>query len=130
MSENLDLSVELPATPQQVYEAWLDSAAHGQFTGSPAQIDPRVGGKYTAWDGYITGETTTLEPYRRILQTWRSSEFPEGAEDSLLEVLLAEIPGGTKLTLRHTNIPDGQSGMYEEGWRDYYFKPMLAYFQS
>ena len=37
------------------------------MTGSPAKVEPRVGGKFTAWDGYITGKDTraeTLYPYR------------------------------------------------------------------
>ena len=36
----------------------------------------------------------------------------------------------TRLTLRHTHIPDGQAQQYEEGWRDYYFQPMLEYFST
>lgn len=128
MSEQLELSIVLPAEPQQIYAAWLDSEAHTAFTGSPARIDPNVGGAFTAWDGYIEGRTLALEPFRRILQAWRTSEFPEGAPDSMLEVLLEAVPGGTRLTLRHTEIPDGQAAQYEEGWRDFYFAPMGEYF--
>ena len=109
MSEQLDLSVNLPASPQRVYDAWLDSQDHGAFTGGVAVIDARVGGRFTAWDGYISGETLALEPYRRILQSWRTPEFPADAPDSQLEILLEAVEEGTKLTLRHTQIPDGKA---------------------
>jgi uncharacterized protein YndB with AHSA1/START domain len=94
MSEALKLSIELPASPEAVYHAWLDSDKHAAFTGSPAHIDPVVGGKYEAWDGYISGVTRELQPPHRIVQTWRTTEFPKNAPDSLLEVLLEPIGKG------------------------------------
>ena len=130
MSEQSELTVVLPASPERVYTAWLDSAGHGGFTGSPAVIDPRVGGRFTAWDGYITGETLELEPFHRIVQSWRTDEFPADAPDSRLEILLESQGEGTLLTLRHTQIPNGQAEQYEQGWRDYYFTPMLEFFSA
>lgn len=50
------------------------------------------------------------------------------AEDSQVEVLLEESGGKTKVTLTHTNIPAGQAQGYEQGWHDFYFKPMKEYF--
>lgn len=70
-----------------------------------------------------------LEPGRRIVQSWRTSDFEATDPDSQIEVLLEEVPDGTKITLRHTGIPDGQSG-YEQGWRDNYFDPMREYFSD
>ena len=130
MSEELNLSIIFPADPQRVYEAWLDSSAHADFTGSPAQIDPRVGGEYQAWDGYIQGKTLILEPFRHIRQTWRTSEFPEGAPDSVLDLSIEVEGKGSKLTLIHTDIPEGQSEQYRTGWEDYYFEPMKVYFEQ
>ena len=98
------------------------------MTGSQAEVQAGTGGAFTAWDGYISGKTLELEPHRRIVQTWRTSEFPEGSADSHVEILLEETAEGTKLTLVHTNIPDGQADGYKEGWDDFYFTPMRAYF--
>lgn len=130
MSESLKLSVTLPAKPEAVYQAWLSSREHGAFTGSPAEIDPAPGGAYTAWDGYILGKTLETTPYKRIVQSWRTNEFPEDSPDSRLEVLLEPVGDGTQLTLVHTGIPDGQSQMYREGWEDFYFTPMQEYFSD
>ena len=128
MPENMTLSTIVPASPEKVYRAWLDSAGHAAVTGSPASIDGQVGGKFTAWDGYIEGTTLELNPFSRIVQSWRTSEFPAGSPDSRLEVLLEEAGGGTRLTLVHSNIPDGQAEEYRQGWEDFYFSPMVAYF--
>jgi uncharacterized protein YndB with AHSA1/START domain len=130
MLESFEISTILPTDPQRVYEAWLDGRKHGQFTGGAAEVDPRVGGRFTAWDGYIQGRTLELEPFRRIVQAWRSSEFPEGSADSRLEVMLEKARGGTRITIRHSAIPEGQGKEYEKGWKEHYFRPMKRYFVS
>lgn len=128
--ESLELSVTLPGTPDRIYDAWLDSHHHAAFTGGAAKIDPVVGGGHTAWDGYITGTNVVLERGRRIVQTWRTSEFPEDAADSSLELLLESSGGGTRMVLKHTSIPEGQGEQYGEGWKEYYLDPMLEYFTN
>lgn len=130
MLETIQLSAILPASPEQIYRDWLSSTGHTAFTGSPAEVDPAVGGRFTAWDGYIAGTNIELEPYRRILQAWRTSEFPTGSPDSRLEVLLEAVEGGTRLTINHSHIPEGQGAMYAQGWQDFYFSPMRAYYLS
>jgi uncharacterized protein YndB with AHSA1/START domain len=104
--ESFTISTILPATPQHIYEAWLSSEGHSQMTGSQAEVEGTSGGAFKAWDGYIWGKTLEIEPHRRIVQAWRTSEFPEGSADSRLEILFEETANGRKTTLIHTNIPD------------------------
>ena len=129
--ESIEVAAEFKVSPKRLYEAWLDGKQHSAFTGgAQASVEARVGGEHTAWDGYIWGKIVTLEPHRRIVQTWRTSEFPEGSEDSQLEVLLEPTPGGTRLRLVHTRIPDGQGDRYRDGWDENYFRPMRSYFET
>jgi activator of HSP90 ATPase len=129
MLESLVVEDVIPGTPKQIYDAWLDSKGHAALTGGgSASVDPRPGGRFTAWDGYILGTTLELHPDRRIVQAWRTTEFPEGSPDSRLEVLLEPAEGGTRVTFRHSGIPEGQGPEYAQGWLDYYFEPMKRYF--
>jgi len=72
---------------------------HTNFTGSSAKINPKVGGKFTAWDGYITGKTIELDLNKRILQNWRTTDFPEETPDSKVELIFVNVDKGTKLIL-------------------------------
>ena len=89
-----------------------------------------MGGAFTVGDGYIQGKTVELAPFGKIVQTWRTTDFAPEDGDSRLEVVLEEVEGGTRITLSHSNIPDGQGTGYEEGWKEYYFKPMSEYFKT
>jgi uncharacterized protein YndB with AHSA1/START domain len=128
MPDAFRLSIIVSALPERVYSAWLDSGAHTAFTGGEAKIDPAIGGKFTAWDGYILGRTVELLQGRRIVQTWRTKEFPSGSPDSRVEIQLEFAEGGTRLTILHSNIPEGQGERYRKGWNDHYFQPMREYF--
>ncbi len=128
MKQDFTMNVTLDASPQEIYEAWLSSDGHSAMTGSPAKVQAERGGDFTAWDGYIFGKSLELEPYRRFVQSWRTTEFPEDAPDSRIEITLEAVKNGTKLTLVHSGLPEGSVDSYHTGWEDYYFKPMKEYF--
>ena len=117
------------ALSKDIYEAWLSSEGHTKMTGGKANTSKEVGFEYTAWDGYITGRNLTLEENKRIVQSWRSSDFEETEEDSQIEVLLEQNNGITELTLNHTNVPKN-GDQYKKGWEEHYFQPMKAFFEK
>ena len=128
MVESLKLTITVPAKPKEVYKAWMSSAEHTEFTGEQAKIDPKVGGKFTAFGDYISGENLELKPGKLIAQSWRTTEYPDGHEDSRLEILFEEVKGGTKVTLVQTNIPRSQGTKYKSGWKEFYLQPLKRYF--
>jgi uncharacterized protein YndB with AHSA1/START domain len=130
MGDRIHLSIELPVRPEAIYAAWLDAEKHSAFTGAQATGEGVVGGQFTAWDGYIAGTMVELEPGRRIVQRWRTTEFPEGSPDSLLEITFEPIRGGTRVMLSHSELPEGSGPVYEKGWLDFYFTPMREYFRA
>jgi uncharacterized protein YndB with AHSA1/START domain len=129
MSVSFEVSGEIPASPAEVYSAWLSSDEHSKMTGSSASASASVGESFEAWDGYIRGRNLELEPPERILQLWRTSEFEDSDKDSLLEILFESEGSGTRITVRHSDLPD--HGMqYQQGWIDSYFVPMKRYFEG
>jgi uncharacterized protein YndB with AHSA1/START domain len=129
MPDSFSISRVLPATPEQVYEAWLDGDQHSEMTGGGAIASATVGAAFTAWGGYIEGSNVELVEYTRIVQYWRTLEFPDDAPDSLLEITLEPSNGGTLITIAHGEIPDGQGDSYKTGWVDNYFDPMDEHFR-
>ena len=126
--ESFSVSEVIPATPDLIYSAWLDTTAHSAFTGDEASVEPFVGGRHSSFGGYAEGTTLELSPGRRIVQTWRSKDFPDGTPDSRLEVTLEETLGGTMVTIQHTEIPSGQGERYREGWVKFYLQALKQYF--
>jgi len=116
-------SVTFRASPHDIYEALMDSKKHAQFTGGEAKISRKVGGKFTAFDGYSEGVNVELVPDIKIVQTWRATDWPEG-HYSQITFSLKEVDGGTRLTFTQTGVPQEQYEDISQGWRDYYWAPM------
>jgi uncharacterized protein YndB with AHSA1/START domain len=124
------LTTTIPASARAIYEAWLDSIAHSEMTGSAAEMSDEIGAEVSAWDGYISGRNVELVPGERIVQSWRTTKFDDDHDDSVITVLLEDAEDGTLLTLIHSNVPDDHRSYEEGGWQSNYFEPMQAYFAA
>lgn len=123
----IDLTASFSVPPERLWAAWVDGAGHAAMTGAGATSDPRVGGAFTAWDGYITGTWLELAPGRSLVMAWRTSQFPADAPSARVEVELRAEAGGTALRLRQSSTPADQVDAYTQGWEEHYFRPMRAH---
>jgi uncharacterized protein YndB with AHSA1/START domain len=126
MADHITVSRSFAASPERVFEAWLSPGEHTKMTGSFAQLE--ADGAFLAWDGYITSRTLEQQPPARIVQAWRTTEFPAGTPDSRVTVTFTPEAAGTRVTIDHDDIPEGQGAVWERGWNDFYFDPMERYF--
>ena len=123
------VSTLIRAPAKKIYDAWLNSEGHARMTGGSARITDKAGEEFEAWDGYIRGKNLILEPSRRIVQSWRTTEFSDDEEDSKIEVTFKKAEGGTEVAIRHTHLPP-HGKQYKQGWIDNYFDPMKEYFKG
>jgi len=129
MSTRLRQTAVFKVAPHEVYEALLDQEKHAQFTDSKVKINRRVGGDFSIFGGEIHGVTLELVPDRKIVQSWRYSDWPIG-NYSVVTFELKEIEGGTRLVFTQTDIPEYRFEDIKEGWKEYYWKALKAYFKK
>ena|ERR1043165_2040724 len=118
------------APAKAIYEALMDSKKHSKITGAPAKISAKEGGKFTAFGGMLEGTTLELKPNKKIVQSWRSSEWPQGHYSRLTFSLASAGKGKTKLSLSQSNIPDNDFEGVKQGWIEYYYNPMAKAFEK
>lgn len=118
------------ARPEDVYEAYMDPQKHAEFTGAAASIETAVGGRFMAWEGYITGKILELEKGRRVVQEWATTEWPDGYGPSKVELEFRPVKDGTEISLVQTGVPEEDAVAYDEGWFEFYWDPMKAYFKK
>jgi uncharacterized protein YndB with AHSA1/START domain len=120
-------TVFFKASPEDVYDALLDPKKHAEFTGSPATTSHDEGASFTAWGDYITGKNLELVKGKKIVQEWKTSEWPDGYPVSRLELILTAKNGGTQLEMIHSNVPAEQVSEYSGGWKSAYWEPLKEY---
>lgn len=119
--------VFIPASPNEVYDALMDQKKHFEFTGAKARIENKKGGKFSVWDGYATGENLILEPGKQIVQSWRASDWPVG-KISKVTYHLSPKNNGCEIEFEHIDVPRDFEEDIKNGWEEYYWEPLKAYF--
>jgi uncharacterized protein YndB with AHSA1/START domain len=129
MPDFFQLEMVVAAEPQRVFSTWMDSREHAAFTGGgEAVVEAWAGGRFIAWDGYIHGILLGVDEGRRIVQTWRTAEFGPESRDSRVVVEFEPARGGTRVVVRHSDLPPSHLKRYEKGWMEHYLKPLARYF--
>lgn len=118
------------ATPEEVYEVFMDAKKHSEFTGSKATCNPKVGGKFTAWDDYISGKNLELEQGKKIVQEWITTDWPKDYPPSKLELTFKKVQSGTEITMVHKDVPTEQADDLAEGWTEFYWNSLKEYFKK
>ena len=120
----------IPASPAEVYDAFIDGKKHTAFTGTKATCDPKVGGKISAWDGYISGKNLKLVQGKRIVQEWITTDWIEGYPPSTLDLSFAAKGKGTELTMIHSEVPASLASGFADGWKEHYWNLLKQYFRE
>lgn len=128
-AKNLHQIVRFRASPKEVYETLVDPRQHARFTGMPAKLERRPGGKFSHYGDSLTGFVLELVPSRRIVLAWRESTWPEG-HHSIAWFELEKERGGTHLTFEQFGVPTSRAKDIGEGWKEYYWTPMRAFLEG
>ena len=125
MPKTIRQSVTFKASPHAVYEALMDSRRHAAFSGRPASISRKPGGRFTAYGPYLSGVNIELIPDKKIVQFWRSNNWPK-FHYSTVTFALTKVKGGTRLRFTQAGVPDNDYKAKKRGWVRSYWEPMKA----
>ncbi|MGO1243529.1 MAG: SRPBCC domain-containing protein [Sphingobacterium sp.] len=117
----------ISATPEEIFKALTTETTIQLWTGDLVSIDPTEGGAFSMWDGAITGQFITLQPYQKIEQQWY---FGDQEDKSIVTIKLHEHKRGTSLELQHTNIPDEEYEDMVDGWNDTYMASLIDFYDE
>lgn len=121
MCKTIKQNVTFKAPPKTIYRLLTDSKAHRAVTGAPASISRKIGGRFSAYSGHLSGINVDLAPTKRVVQAWRTRNFPEGIFSMASFILQPTKSGGTQLTLTHRGVPKELIPQIEAGWRKFYW---------
>jgi activator of HSP90 ATPase len=127
MSKPIHQEVVFKASPKSLFEAFMDGKKHSAFSGgAPAEISREVGGPWFAFGGQILGRNIELVPNQRIVQAWRSKDWPEGVY-SIVRFELKPEGAGTRLVMDHAGFPEAEAEHLDGGWHKMYWEPLQKY---
>ncbi len=120
----VEVSLYVAARPETVFPYFTDPRRYVLWMGSDATLDPVPGGVYRirmSGGAEAAGQFVELDPPRRLVFTWgwtHDPAVPPGA--TRVVITLEEENGGTRVVLRHHDLPDAdQRDHHRKGWDTY-----------
>lgn len=121
MAMTIDQTVEFDGVSAgRLFDLYMDPEQHKAATGGPAEIEPEIGGRFSALGG-LTGRNLAIEPPRLIVQTWRAEVWRDEDPDSVLILTFANTSLGARVQLVQANVPDHAYQTIDDGWRRHYW---------
>lgn len=127
-SFSLELSTRIAAPPETVFRFFTDPERFSRWVDADVTIDPRPGGalriNFERFHTVVAGSVEIVEPPTRIVLAWGVEDGPQKetmpAGSTRVSITLERVDGGTRLTLRHTDLPSEKERRdHEEGWTHY-----------
>lgn len=120
----LEVTVHVAARPETVFPYFTDPSRYTQWMGADAVLEPVPAGAYRVHirDGVeAVGEFVEIDPPHRLVFTWGwTHDHPVAPGTTRVVVTLEEEAGGTRVILRHHDLPDDdQRGHHANGWQMY-----------
>ena len=120
----LERTISIAASPETVWEFFVDPEKLTRWKGMKADLDPTPGGIYRCEviPGHTArGEFVEFDPPHRLVFTWgweNESAVPPGT--STIEVELTPEGNGTSLHFVHRDLPSAESvESHAHGWDHY-----------
>ena len=116
--------VVIKGSPKVVYNILLSSKKFSEMTGGrKAKISKDEGGKASLFGDAIQARNIELVPGKRVVQAWRSADWPEGLYSIVRFELTAE-GANTKIAFDQVGHPADAAAHLEKGWHQMYWDPM------
>jgi len=128
-TKTIQQKIQFNASPRRVYEMLMNSTQHQSLSGEKANISNKVGGKFVAWNGHITGFNLALIPNRKIVQAWRATGWwPDHYSVAIFDIQKSK--NGSKLQFTQIGIPPNRYSGHYRGWIETYWTPMKEIFAT
>ncbi len=121
----LTKTIYLKASPAKVWDYLTDPDKLATWFHKPQS--PLVEGEYEMFgtesgQKLMWGDVLVAEPFKRLEYTF--SIAPMAGQSSTVKWTLEEVPGGTRLSLRHEGLPQGEEAFgltlaLDKGWDDH-----------
>jgi len=127
MAKTIVHAVRFRASPEQLFDIYMDSKKHSAAIGARVVMRRKIGARFTAHDGWISGKNLAIVPKRMIVQSWRGADWKKSDGDSILVLTFSRVRAGGRITVVHANVPDDSHALIKRGWYTHYWNRWRAY---
>ncbi|RQM06307.1 hypothetical protein DH86_00001100 [Scytalidium sp. 3C] len=122
---------EFRTTAEELYKTFTDPQRIAAFTrAAPKTFEgAKKGGKFELFGGNVSGEYLELDEPKKIVQSWRLDQWPQG-HYSRLEIGFDQndVDNVTVMRVSWSGVPVGQEDVTKRNWGEYYVRSIKQTF--
>lgn len=126
-TSSISETYEFQTLAKELYLAFVDKARVAAWTRAAPNMDVKVGGQYSLFNGNIEGQFLELEENVKIVQTWRLQAWPKG-HYAKLSLSFDQGLDGTNLRMVMSDVPLSQEEVVKNNFDQYYARTMKLTF--
>ncbi|XP_037036092.1 activator of 90 kDa heat shock protein ATPase homolog 1 [Bradysia coprophila] len=111
----------------EIYDAWTKQEMVCAFTRGPCKLEAKKGGIFELFGGNITGKFEELIPNKKIVQSWRYSQWPSGHFSNVV-IEFDEKGDHTEVKITQSGVPESEKDATLKNWRGYYINSIKQTF--
>uniref|UniRef100_A0A6M2DLS5 Putative activator of 90 kDa heat shock protein atpase log 1 n=1 Tax=Xenopsylla cheopis TaxID=163159 RepID=A0A6M2DLS5_XENCH len=123
----INLKHKFQCKAQEFYDAMTRIEMVTAFTRGPVQLDATKGGDFKMFGGNIIGTFQELIPAKKIVQTWRYKQWPQG-HYSKVTIDIEEKSDHTEVNITQVGVPKSEVETTTANWERYYWESMKRTF--
>lgn len=126
----IKIVMTIPAPPRKVFAALTEAKTIRLWSEQGGKIQPKVGGKFEMFDGWVKGTVLEYKPGKALAYTWHPGDW-DGTVKSTVRYTFTATKSGTKVTLTHSGFPnEHERKNHYYGWYEFVFEPLKSYFRQ
>ena len=128
--EPVKLHAAFDARPDDVFMALTDQDLIRKWSGQEAVFERKVGGQFTMFDRWTTGQVLDFKPPRLVSYSWLVADWPEDSSPSIVIISLKNQGKKTMVELIHHGFPnETEKESHRTGWTENVFGPMKEFLE-
>eukprot|EP00668_Euglena_longa_P047350 GGOE01063200.1.p1 GENE.GGOE01063200.1~~GGOE01063200.1.p1 ORF type:complete len:326 (-),score=63.22 GGOE01063200.1:352-1329(-) len=121
-------TLEWRAAPSNIWEALTNEGRVSAYTRSTAKVKAEPEGDFQFLNGTISGKFVEVVPLKKLVMSWRLSDWAEGHSSVATITLDSVESGSTTLKLVHIGIPGNDLERTKQGWQQNFWDPIKMLF--
>jgi len=131
MSGSIRKRFTLPVAPRRAFSLLSDRRLIRSWSGQSGTVEPRIGGRFSMFGGWVRGTVLAFQPGVYLAYTWLPQDWKKGTPSSIVVFRFTADGRKTRVSLLHKGLPSQKALRdHAAGWDEHVILPLKEYLIS
>ena len=131
MTHTIRKTFTVPAGVRAAFALLTDARTIRAWSGDKAVVQPRIGGTFSMFGGWVTGTVLAYQPGKHLAYTWLPNDWKKGTTPSIVVYSFVRVGSKTRIRITHKQLPTKTAARdHLAGWQEHVVDPIKQHLQK